>query len=193
RAPREKPTLLPRPRGKGRRIVDENERGDRGIVRRKLARDYRTRPSSLRENNVTKYGQLLGRDGPSPKQFHTAVTYRHDRRLNSMQGGSGIDDEWNSSPEFIENMLRGGRTDAAKTICARRRQREIDFPDDFGEDRVRTNSNRDCIETGGRNVGNYFLPRQNQREGPGPELRSQLLDQAAGVVVDPRDAFQPIR
>jgi len=74
---------------------------------------------------------------------------RDDGRFNSVCGWSSIDNQRNSATKFILNMLRGGRTDSAKSICARRGQRLSERANDFGKDLMRADSNGDCVETGG--------------------------------------------
>src|SRR5450631_2615001 len=87
--------------------------------------------NSLGENDFTECLELFGGYRPASQQFHSSISHRNDRRFNSMQGWSRIDNERNSRIEFIPHMLRGRRTDAAKSIRARRSQRRTEGTNDF--------------------------------------------------------------
>src|SRR5207249_458346 len=113
RAPGEESTSFVRRHGEGKRIIPENQRSTRCVVRGKLAGYFRA-VNRFRRNDFTKCRKLFGRDRSAAKQFHSSVSHGDDGRFDSVKGCSPINNERNSSVEFVENMPRGGRADTAK-------------------------------------------------------------------------------
>ena len=119
------------------------------------------------QDDFTESLELFGCDRPAPQQFHSPISHRDDGRFNSMLGRARIDNERNSSLELIQNMLRGRRTDAAKSVCARCGQRRIECTNDFRKNRMRADSNSDRVETGVTMSGTISRRGRTIVNGPG--------------------------
>src|ERR1700736_141011 len=103
--------------------------------------------------------QLLGSDRSAAQNVDLAVSNSDNRRFDSVRSWSGIDNQWNVAAKFVQNMLGRSGTNASKAICARRGKRFSKRANDFGEDRMRADSNRDRIQTRGDNFRNDFAFR----------------------------------
>jgi hypothetical protein len=100
-----------------------------------------------------------------------------DRRLDPVLCPSGIDYEWNPSVQFIQNVLRCCRTDASEPICARGRERLIQFTHDFSKHTMRTESHRHRIQSRRNDIRNNLALWKNHRERPRPKRISESKDQ----------------
>jgi len=94
-------------------------------------------------------------------------------------GCAGINNQRYATVELIENVLRGRGTDLTETIRARRGHRPAKRSNDFGKNRMRTDSNGDCVQTGGDNFGNDRAFRQNDRERARPESLRQFQNDSS--------------
>ena len=88
-------------------------------------------------------------------------------------------------------MLRGRRADSAKSIGAWRSQRTAECPNDFGENRMRADSDSDRFETSRDNVGNDFRRGRTSVNGPGQNrsISFEITSQIPGS--DLCDPFEP--
>jgi len=87
-----------------------------------------------------------------------------------VNGWSGIDNQGNAFIEFVADMSSGRWTNTAESIRARRGERSTKRANDFGKNRMRADSNRDCTEASSHNVRNNLTFRQNYRERARPKL-----------------------
>src|SRR4029077_9809682 len=97
--------------------------------------------------------------------------------LNAVLFPSRIDDEWDSSFEFIQHVLCCCRTDASESVCARGSERLIQFTHDFSKHTMRTESHRHRVQPRCNNVRNDLTLWQDYRERAGPKFVGQLADQ----------------
>jgi len=111
---------------------------------------------------------------PAAQDADLAIVHGDDGRFNSVFRWRPVDDERDSSAKVIHDMLRGRWTDMTESIRAWRSQRLIQFTHNLGEDRMRADSHRDCIETCCHNFRNDLVFRQNHRKRAGPKLVGQL-------------------
>jgi len=104
--------------------------------------------------DLSESGQLLRANRTAAQDIDLASANSDNRRFNAMHSWSAIDDQWNATVQLIHNMLRGRGANAAEAICARSREWSTKGTNDFGENRMRTNSNCDRIQTRCHNFGN---------------------------------------
>src|SRR5207249_4377590 len=96
----------------------------RRVMRRQLSRRRNFLPRRG-DVDLGKFEQLLFSDRPATQNFDLAVAHHDNCRFNSVLRWSRIDDQRNSSIEFVENMLRRSRTYVAEPVCAWRGKRLI--------------------------------------------------------------------
>src|SRR6202011_2819099 len=92
----------------------------------------------------------------------------------SVRRRAGVNDERNVAVELIQNVLRRRRTDAAKPVSAWGSEWFAKLASDFGEDRMRADSNCDRVQTRGYNLRNNFALRQYHRQRARPEFFGKL-------------------
>jgi len=103
-----------------------------------------------------------------------------------------IDDQWDSSVEFIENMLSCGWTDTAEPVRAGRSKWFPKCEGNLRKNGMRADSHCDCIETGRHNVRNDFALRHYDGKRSRPKMISKLFDQFPLTAPDGSNAFNPI-
>jgi len=113
---------------------------------------------------------LLFGDRATAQYADAVFAHGDDGRFNSMLRWPRVDDQRNSSLEFIEHVLRSCGTEATKSIRAWRSQRPIQFTHNFGENWMRANSDCDCIKTCCDNFRNNFAFLQDHCERAWPKL-----------------------
>jgi len=98
--------------------------------------------------------QLLRGNRSTAQDLDVTIAHGNNRRFNSVNRWSGIDNQRNATIEFIQDMLSGRRTDAAESIRARRGDRPTERPNNFGKNWMCANSNRNSVETCSHNFRN---------------------------------------
>jgi len=138
-------------------IFDQLQRRSRCVMRRRLAWHTNNRGIGIlpiRSGLETHATQLLCGNRSTAQDVDVTIAHGNNRRFNSVNRWSGIDDQRNAIVELIQDMLRGRWTNAAESICARRGERPTERANNFGKNWMCTNSNRNSVETSSHNFRN---------------------------------------
>src|SRR2546430_7992603 len=160
-------------------------------MRRQLS-GRRNFPTRIGDVDLAEFGKLFGGNGAASQDVDLAFSNRDNCGFNSVRRWPGIDNQWDSAAEFIENMLRNRWTDPAEPVRARRSKRPTKCANDLSKHWMLADSYRDCFQTGGDNFGNNFTFRQNHCEWAGPKLVGQLQNQLLIQLRNIDNFLQPI-
>src|SRR5437868_11250731 len=127
----------------------------------KLPRRLKSRRGG-HDYGFAKLSQLLFGDRPAAQDLDLSVAQRHNRRFQAVRRRSGVDNQWNTAIEFLNDMRRRRRADAAKAISARRREWPPERSDDFVENGMGTKANGNSVEASRHNILNCGLSRKNK-------------------------------
>src|ERR1700674_725702 len=159
-------------------------------MRRKLTGRLRTR-SARTDDYFAEFRELLDRDRTAPQDFDPPVSKRHDCRFDSMYGRTGVDDQWNEAIKLFPDVLGSGGADPPESIRARCGERSAEFTNHLAEDRMRANSNCDCVETSGHNVGDDLALGEDDCEWSRPKSIREFLNQLSILAAEIGNFFQP--